>query len=86
MIRHSDIEHDKLIEWIKDGRIRFGGHLRCGIYGTLECGGGKRMKRENRVFFATEDEAVRAGFRPCGNCMRKAYRKWKNEWDMWPTC
>lgn len=79
MIRHIDIEHDKLIERIKDGRIRFGGHLGYSIYGTLECKGGKRMKRENRVFFATEDEAMRAGFRPCGNCMRVAYRVWKGE-------
>ena len=83
MIYHSDIEHDKLIEWIKDGRIRFGGHRGYRIYGTLECKGGKRMKRENRVFFTTEDEAIRLGFRPCGNCMRKAYREWKEDQEYW---
>ena len=83
MIRHIDIEHDTLIEWIKEGRIRFGGHLPGKIYGRLDCKGGKRMKRENRVFFAYEDEALRAGFRPCGNCMREAYREWKADEEYW---
>jgi methylphosphotriester-DNA--protein-cysteine methyltransferase len=28
------------------------------------------MKIENRVFFESEAEAMDAGYRPCGNCMR----------------
>jgi methylphosphotriester-DNA--protein-cysteine methyltransferase len=35
------------------------------------------MKAENRVFFASEAEAVGAGYRPCGHCMREAYGRWK---------
>jgi methylphosphotriester-DNA--protein-cysteine methyltransferase len=31
----------------------------------------------HRVFFADEASAVAAGFRPCGVCMRQAYRTWK---------
>ena len=34
---------------------------------------------ENRVFFATEDEAIKAGYRPCGNCTKEKYREWKSE-------
>jgi methylphosphotriester-DNA--protein-cysteine methyltransferase len=31
---------------------------------------------EHRVFFADEDVAVAAGYRPCGNCLRPKYREW----------
>lgn len=27
-----------------------------------------RMKKENRVFFHTLEDAVREGYRPCNNC------------------
>ncbi len=37
------------------------------------------MKRENRVFFSSEKEAIANGFRPCGHCMKQKYQKWKNE-------
>jgi methylphosphotriester-DNA--protein-cysteine methyltransferase len=56
---------------IRQGDIAWGGNYSLRIYGTLHCGSGKRMKRLNRVFFGTEAEAIQAGFRPCGNCMRK---------------
>jgi methylphosphotriester-DNA--protein-cysteine methyltransferase len=36
------------------------------------------MKKENRVFFSNEAEAIREGFRPCAHCLNKRYRKWKN--------
>jgi methylphosphotriester-DNA--protein-cysteine methyltransferase len=29
------------------------------------------MKKENRVFFEDEAEAINHGFRPCGNCMKR---------------
>lgn len=83
MICHSDIEPATLRSMIRDGRVKFGGYLPGRIYGKISCKSGKRMKRENRVFFASENEAVRAGFRPCGNCMRKAYREWKEDWTPW---
>lgn len=38
------------------------------IFGTLECKSGMRMKPENRVFFATLEDAVKEGYRPCKNC------------------
>ncbi|WHZ08971.1 MAG: hypothetical protein OJF59_002725 [Cytophagales bacterium] len=63
---------------IKQQEICFGGNLKLKIYGTLSCGSGKKMKRENRIFFSSENEAVENGFRPCGHCMKEKYQKWKN--------
>jgi methylphosphotriester-DNA--protein-cysteine methyltransferase len=37
------------------------------------------MKKENRVFFSTEKEALENKYRPCGHCMKASYKKWKNE-------
>lgn len=63
---------------IRNQEICLGGNFRLKIYGTLNCGSGKRMKAENRVFFSSEEEAIANAFRPCGNCMKNAYKKWKN--------
>lgn len=35
------------------------------------------MRVENRVFFADEQEAINAGYRPCAHCMPGAYKQWK---------
>jgi methylphosphotriester-DNA--protein-cysteine methyltransferase len=61
---------------MKNGGISLAGNRRLKIYGMLECQSGKRMKRDNRVFFASKDAAVNAGYRPCGHCMKSEYRKW----------
>ncbi|WP_255696579.1 Ada metal-binding domain-containing protein [Solitalea lacus] len=63
---------------IHSGLIRFGGNVKLKIYGMLNCSSGKRMKTEYRVFFNSADEARKAGYRPCGNCLRKEYKLWKN--------
>lgn len=62
---------------IKAGEITLGGNERAGIYGRLDCSQGKRLDRGSRVFFADEHEAIAAGYRPCGACMRSAYREWR---------
>jgi methylphosphotriester-DNA--protein-cysteine methyltransferase len=60
-----------------------GGNRRLKIYGRLDCPSALRaIKRggpyaRHRVFFADEASAVAAGFRPCGICMRAAYRQWR---------
>ena len=56
--------------------IQFGGNKNLKIYGTLNCPSGKRMKRENRVFFQTEKDAQNEGYRPCGHCMKDKYQEW----------
>lgn len=39
------------------------------IFGRLDCASGKRLlKPENRVFFATLEDAVLEGYRPCQKC------------------
>ena len=77
MIKHLEITDADLRKQVRQKDIQFGGNLVLKIYGTLDCKSGKRMKRENRVFFRSEREAVANGFRPCGHCMKKEYRKWK---------
>lgn len=37
-----------------------------------------RFKPEQRVFFADEQTAVKAGYRPCGACMRAEHKAWKD--------
>lgn len=85
MIRHLDMGTSdaeirrKLTSLIKRGEVKFGGYAPGKIYGTLSCGSGRRMKMKNRVFFSSEEEAIKCGFRPCGNCMPDAHKRWKSK-------
>ncbi len=67
----------KLIFLIAENKIVFGGNVSQKIYGTLKCKSGKRLKIKNRIFFSSKTEAIAAGYRPCGNCMKEEYKKWK---------
>lgn len=78
MIYHVEISDNNLRKKIRKNEICFGGNKNLEIYGTLHCQSGKRMKKENRVFFISEKEAIDKGYRPCGHCMRSKYKKWKN--------
>ncbi len=78
MIQHSEIDDKDLRNQIKLKQIGFGGNLKLKIYGTLQCKSGKRMKKENRIFFVSENEAIKRGFRPCGHCLKLKYKNWKN--------
>ena len=77
MITHVDISKEDLRSLIDTGKVTFAGNTSLKIYGLLSCNSGRRMKKENRVFFKDEEEAWREGFRPCGSCMRAAYLEWK---------
>jgi len=77
MIQHTQISDRELQGLINNQKVRFGGNSKLKIYGTLHCKSGKRMKKENRVFFESEQEAIELGYRPCGSCMRQKYLKWK---------
>lgn len=77
MIKHSETEDRSIHSMIRKNKILFGGNLLLKIYGSLHCRSGKRMLRKNRVFFFSEAEAIAAGYRPCGHCMREAYKKWR---------
>ena len=73
MIAHTDIDTITLHRKIKQREIKFGGNKQLKIYGTLQCKSGKRMKKENRVFFISEKEAMKMGYRACGHCMKNKY-------------
>lgn len=47
---------------------KYAGHKGYKIFGRLDCKSGMRMKKENRVFFHTLEDAVLHGYRPCRNC------------------
>ena len=60
-----------------------GGHRKNKIYGRLDCPGALRWIAKGhyvkqRVFFADEETAIAAGYRPCANCMPDEYRAWKS--------
>jgi methylphosphotriester-DNA--protein-cysteine methyltransferase len=62
---------------MKAGVICFAGNANLKIYGTLKCASGKRMKKANRVFFVSGEEALLHHFRPCALCMSGDYKHWK---------
>lgn len=78
MITHLEINDTDLRSKIRQKKICFAGNRKLKIYGTLQCKSGKRMKRNNRIFFESEKYAIKIGFRPCGHCMKIAYKKWIN--------
>ena len=58
-----------------------GGHRRSKVYGRLDCPTALRWIAtgqyvQHRVFFADEETARAAGYRPCGHCLRPKYRQW----------
>lgn len=73
-INHSDIGEFQLKSLIRAGHILFAGNRKLRIYGKLNCASGKRMLKDNRVFFATEAAALDAGYRACRKCMRETSR------------
>ncbi len=65
----------KLYKILKEGEIiespipgEYAGYKKGKIFGRLDCKTGMRMKKENRVFFHTLEDAVREGYRPCMSC------------------
>ena len=61
-----------------------GGHKKLKIYGRLDCPSAlnyiaKGQYVKYRVFFADEETAVAAGYRPCAKCMKEKYKEWKSK-------
>jgi Metal binding domain of Ada len=81
MLHHKEVSDTNLRKLIRKNEICFGGNKNLKIYGTLSCKTGKRMKKENRVFFISEKEAVDNNYRPCGHCLAKKYKQWKLNTD-----
>ncbi len=55
------------------------------VYGRLDCPAALRALEApthasyelHRVFFRNEDDAIAAGFRPCGRCLPEKFAVWK---------
>ena len=59
-----------------------GGNKKLKIYGKLDCKSALNWLKkgyyvDNRVFFESEEVAQKLGYRPCGVCMKKEYKLWK---------
>ena len=72
------------VEFLSDAPGSLGGHRGLKIYGSLDCPSAlswitRGHYVSQRVFFADEETAVEAGYRPCGRCMPEEYRTWKAE-------
>ena len=66
---------------------KLGGYKRKKIYGRLDCPSALRHIANgnyvrHRVFFADEETAIAAGYRPCYYCMREKYKIWKAEYQL----
>ena len=61
MTQHVEIKNKELWKKIKHKEINFGGNYSHKIYGKLNCRSGKRMKKQNRVFFGSEKAAIEKG-------------------------
>lgn len=80
--------HDKPLCSNTKGTI--GGHARLKLYGRLNCPSALRHLanghyRKNRVFFADEPTAIKAGYRPCAVCMPEQYKLWKGTTEEHPN-
>ena len=74
------------ITYVSEAPGLLGGNRKSKIYGRFECGAAIRALKiggyeKFRVFFANEETAISAGYRPCGTCMREQYAIWKNQKD-----
>jgi len=62
---------------------KFAGNKKLKIYGKSNCPSAlmwikKGYYIKNRVFFASEKIAIKAGYRPCAICMKEKYLLWKD--------
>jgi hypothetical protein len=69
-------------QYLSDEMGALGGNSADKLYGQMGCSSANRALRKGtgesyrkkRVFFADEATAIKAGYRPCGNCMREKYK------------
>ena len=78
MIKHKAITAVILRSRIRKKEIILAGNRKLKIYGLLSCPAGKRMHKENRLFFETKKNALENDYRPCGHCMKEKYKNWKD--------
>jgi len=79
MVHHTASTDAQIRKKIRKSSFEFAGNATLKIFGKLNCASGKRVKRTNRVFFNSREEAIKNSFRPCGHCLKAEYKNWKNE-------
>lgn len=70
------------VQYLSDTPGILGGNKKLKIYGKLDCPSANRWIQkgyyvQDRVFFASEEDAINAGYRPCAICMKEKYLEWK---------
>lgn len=70
------------IPFVSEQPGTLGGHKKLKVYGKLDCPNALRWINRGkyikyRVFFADEETAISAGYRPCAVCMKEEYLRWK---------
>jgi len=87
----------EIIRLIKAGQITLGGNhgnAKTRVYGDLDkskCSGGRSIAKtadgdpakSNQVFFASEAEALRLGYRPCGTCRKDLHKERERDPEGW---
>lgn len=75
---------------LKDGKIieseipgRYAGWRPGKIFGRLDCRSGMRMKKENRVFFLSWEDAIAQGYRACKKCKPQPDDEYERKDDKW---
>ena len=80
IILHIALSDLAVREKIHHKEITLAGNSRLNIYGHLRCASGKRMKRLNRVFFRSEQEAyIQANSSTVQFAMEK---RWLKDFDL----
>ncbi len=79
MIKHNEISNIELKIKFGNNEICFGGNTSLKIYGKIGCNSGKRMKKNNRIFFNSGQVILSYDYRPCEHCMINEYKEWKSK-------
>jgi hypothetical protein len=70
--------------YLSDTPGTLGGNGRQKLYGQSNCASAMRAVgagntyQKHRVFFADEETAIAAGYRPCAKCMKAQYDAWRD--------
>ena len=73
-------------EYLSETPGTLGGNRTLKIYGRFDCPSALSAIRrfpgayeKSRVFFPDEKTALAAGYRPCGNCMRRQFQEYQGD-------
>lgn len=62
-----DLNAQKVIPSSYSGKVFFASKIGHKYY-SIGCSGGKTIKAENKIFFASEQEAIQAGYQKSASC------------------